>query len=79
MSNINIIKKRDMIFLQNISIDKAILENEQCIKLIPFSGDWSDIGNWDSMNILLEKFNKDKKNQMLCLKVKIQIFILQIV
>lgn len=64
-SNINIIKKRDMILLQNISIDKAILENEQCIKLVPFSGGWSDIGNWDSMNILLEKFNEDKKNQML--------------
>ena len=54
-----------MISLQNISIDKAILENEEFIKLIPFSGGWSDIGNWDSMNILLEKLNKDKKNQML--------------
>ena len=61
MANLNIIKKRDMVSLQNISIDKAILENEKSIKLIPFNGDWSDIGNWDSMNILLEKFNKDKK------------------
>ena len=65
LSNINIIKKKYMISLQNISIDKAILENEQFIKLIPFSGDWSDIGNWDSMNVLLEKFNKDNNHQML--------------
>ncbi len=65
LSNLNIIKKRDMSSIQNISIDKAILENEEFIKLIPFSGGWSDIGNWDSMTILLEKLNKDKKNQML--------------
>jgi len=65
LSNLNVIKKRDMISLQNISVDKAILENEKSIKLIPFSGDWSDIGNWDSMNLLLEKYNLDNSNQIL--------------
>ena len=65
LSNLNIIKKRDMISLQNISVDKAILENEKSIKLIPFKGNWSDIGNWDSMNLLLEKYNKDKSNEIL--------------
>ena len=65
LSNLNVIKKRDMISLQNISVDKAILENEKSIKLIPFNGDWSDIGNWDSMNLLLEKYNLDNSNQIL--------------
>ncbi len=65
LANTNIIKKREMTSLQNISIDKAILEKEKFIKLIPFKNGWSDIGNWDSMNILLEKFNKDKKNEFL--------------
>ena len=54
-----------MISLQNISVDKAILENEKSIKLFPFKGNWSDIGNWDSMNLLLEKYNKDKSNEIL--------------
>ena len=65
MANLNIIKKRDMVSLQNISVDKAILENEKSIKLIPFNDDWSDIGNWDSMNLLLKKYNKDKSNEIL--------------
>lgn len=65
LDGVNIIKKREMTTLQNISIDKAILEKEKFIKLIQFNSQWSDIGNWDSMNILLDKFNKDKDYQIL--------------
>jgi mannose-1-phosphate guanylyltransferase len=42
LDGINIIKKREMTALQNISIDKAILEKEKSIKLIQFNSYWSD-------------------------------------
>lgn len=63
--NRKILKKKYMDVIENISIDKAVLEHEKSIKLIPFESDWSDIGNWDSMNNLLSKFNKIDSNIIL--------------
>jgi len=63
--NKHIISKIYMDSAPNISIDKAIMEHENSIKLIPFHSHWSDIGNWDSMNLLLSKFNQTNKNSIL--------------
>ena len=76
LSNLNIIKKRDMISLQNISVDKAILENEKSknLFLLRVIGVTSAIGFNESFT---RKYNKDKSNEILA--VKIQIFILRTV
>ena len=63
--NKHIISKLYMKKIPNISIDKAIMENENSIKLIPFDSNWSDIGNWDSMSLLLSKYNNSKNNSIL--------------
>ena len=60
-----IISKLYMGKVPKISIDKAIMEYENSIKLIPFDSNWSDIGNWDSLNLLLSKFNQTNKNSIL--------------
>jgi mannose-1-phosphate guanylyltransferase/mannose-6-phosphate isomerase len=33
----------------NISIDYAIMEKVENITVMPFDGQWSDLGGWDSM------------------------------
>jgi len=38
----------------NISIDYAILENSNNIKMVPFSGKWSDVGNWNAFSEAFE-------------------------
>lgn len=35
--------------LQNISIDYAIMEKEHGLKVMPYPGAWSDLGNWQSV------------------------------
>jgi mannose-1-phosphate guanylyltransferase/mannose-6-phosphate isomerase len=41
--------------LENISIDKALLEKTKNISLCPLNISWSDVGSWDSIYDLLEK------------------------
>jgi len=60
-----IISKIHMNKMPNISIDKAIMEHENSIKLVPFNSNWSDIGNWDSMNALFCKYSNNKDNSIL--------------
>jgi mannose-1-phosphate guanylyltransferase/mannose-6-phosphate isomerase len=38
----------------SVSVDYAILEKEDKISLMPFSGGWSDVGNWDNLSALIE-------------------------
>ena len=38
----------------SVSVDYAILEKEDRISLMPFSGGWSDVGNWDNLSALIE-------------------------
>ena len=38
----------------SISVDYAIMEKEERISLLPFSGSWSDVGSWDSLSALIE-------------------------
>ena len=38
----------------SISVDYAIMEKEERISLLPFSGNWSDVGSWDSLSALIE-------------------------
>ncbi len=45
--------------IPSISVDYAILEKEANIAMVPFKGQWSDVGNWDSLSKLLEA---DKTN-----------------
>jgi mannose-1-phosphate guanylyltransferase/mannose-6-phosphate isomerase len=63
--NRNIILKEFMEKLPSISIDKAIMEHEQAVKLVSYDGDWNDIGNWDSMNTLLSNYKNNNSNSML--------------
>lgn len=39
----------------SISIDFAILERLENLHVIPYRGDWSDVGTWDSVANLLER------------------------
>ena len=38
----------------SISVDYAIMEKEERISLLPFSGSWSDVGSWDSLSALID-------------------------
>ena len=33
----------------SISIDYAVLENERRVAVVPYAGDWSDLGSWDAV------------------------------
>ena len=63
--NKHIILKPYMEKIPNISIDKAIMEYQNNIKLIQFDSNWSDIGNWDSMNALLSKYDHTDNKSIL--------------
>ncbi|MEL0196996.1 MAG: mannose-1-phosphate guanylyltransferase, partial [Rhodobiaceae bacterium] len=39
----------------SISVDYAIMEQQNNIALLPFTGAWSDVGSWDSLSSLIEK------------------------
>ncbi len=41
--------------IPSISIDYAILEKEANIAMMPFEGKWSDVGNWDSLSMMLDE------------------------
>jgi mannose-1-phosphate guanylyltransferase/mannose-6-phosphate isomerase len=41
----------------SISVDYAIMEQQNNIALLPFTGAWSDVGSWDSLSSLIEKQN----------------------
>ena len=38
----------------SISVDYAIMEQQENIALLPFAGSWSDVGSWDSLSSLIE-------------------------
>jgi len=38
-----------------ISVDYAIMERQDNIALLPFTGNWSDVGSWDSLASLIEE------------------------
>ena len=40
--------------IPSISVDYAILEKEANIAMVPFEGEWSDVGSWDSLSKLIE-------------------------
>ena len=40
--------------IPSISVDYAILEKEANIAMVPFEGQWSDVGSWDSLSKLIE-------------------------
>lgn len=43
------ITKQDLLMVRSESIDVGVLEQEKSIGLIPYEGDWSDLGTWDSI------------------------------
>ena len=45
--------------IPSISVDYAILEKEENIVLVPFEGQWSDLGSWDSLSKLIEADNSN--------------------
>ena len=70
LNNRSVIQKLFMENIPNISIDKAIMEYEQFIKLVPYNGNWSDIGNWDSMNTLLVNENDSNVSNSILIDCK---------
>lgn len=40
--------------IENVSIDYALMEKAQNIAVIPADFDWSDIGSWDVLNMLIK-------------------------
>ena len=51
----DILLKPDLESIESISIDYAIMEKEENIALLPFAGDWSDVGSWDSLSRLISE------------------------
>lgn len=43
-----------------ISVDYAIMEKEDRIALLPFDGNWSDVGSWDSLSNLITSTAPDR-------------------
>ncbi|MDB3999747.1 mannose-1-phosphate guanylyltransferase/mannose-6-phosphate isomerase [bacterium] len=46
--------------IPSISVDYAILEKEANIAMVPFEGQWSDVGSWDSLSKLIEADKSDE-------------------
>ena len=49
-----ILPRRHLEAVPSISIDYAIMEKQDNIALLPFTGTWSDVGSWDSLSSLIE-------------------------
>jgi len=47
--------------IPSISVDFAVMENEQNILMYPYSGDWSDVGSWDSIASSKGNLQKNQK------------------
>ena len=56
----SILLKSDLEKLTSISVDYAIMEQEKNVKLLPFNGEWSDVGSWDSLSKIISKTNSEK-------------------
>ena len=56
----SILLKSDLERLTSISVDYAIMEQEKDVKLLPFNGEWSDVGSWDSLSKIISKTNSEK-------------------
>lgn len=41
--------------LTKISIDYAVVEKEKSIKVLPFAGDWMDVGTWKTLTEVMEE------------------------
>ena len=39
--------------IESISVDYAVMEQQDGIALLPFAGSWSDVGSWDSLSALI--------------------------
>ena len=55
------IRNGDWQDLDDISIDKAIIEKTKNKNVIPFKGLWSDVGSWDS---LMKQYPSDNQNNV---------------
>lgn len=51
----DILRRSDLEAVPDISVDYALLEKEDQIKLLPFDGSWSDVGSWDSLSNLIKR------------------------
>ena len=47
----------------SISIDYAVLEKEQRVAVVPYEGDWSDLGSWDAVAGVHEADDKGNRSQ----------------
>lgn len=43
----------------SVSVDYAIMEKEDKVKMVLFRGGWSDVGTWDNLSALIEKRRSD--------------------
>ena len=50
-----ILQRPQLQAVPSISVDYAIMEQQDNIALLPFAGSWSDVGSWDSLSSLIAK------------------------
>jgi len=43
----------------NISIDYALMEKSKAVMLVPFNGDWNDLGTWDQLFRIMQKTDEN--------------------
>ena len=48
--------------IESISVDYAVMERQDGIALLPFAGDWSDVGSWDSLSALIGDSGPDTRD-----------------
>lgn len=46
--------------LTKISFDYAVVENEPCIQVLRYNGDWKDVGTWNTMSEVMADKTKGK-------------------
>ena len=54
-----VLPRPELAAVPSISVDYAIMEKQDHVALLPFSGSWSDVGSWDSLSSLIEEQHPD--------------------
>ncbi len=57
------LRKAYLAKIPSVSVDYAILEKEANIAMVPFEGNWSDVGSWDSLSKLIETVRSDDSSK----------------
>ncbi len=73
-SSDGLVRMEDMLEIPKESIDYAVMERSQKVKVVPFAGGWSDLGSFDSLFGVVDSeasINVDSVNNLVIAKGKV--------